>query len=454
MNSPVEVVIFSDSSEQLGSAGVLDPQTGNTLITYKSGGVVPPRSLCVLGNDYLLSADQKKPLLHAWALNSHEPVHQGIRLVTPGRVSALAATPDGSYCIIAVEEKLYVWQIASGCLLAVADMHFSRVNVVKFVDDGSHFVSAGEDCMVAVWSLAQLVSADVGQVVVHDPSKRTEPRHIFRDHSLPVHDLHIGRGGMHARLFTASMDRTCKVHDLASNMLLLTVVFESCLTAVIVDPVESEAFVGTVTGDVYQFSLREPPRALEQLVHRDKNVKMFTGHKGAVTSLSVSLDSLTLLSGAEDSSIIFWHIPSRQATKTVSHKGPVTNAFFCLASKQIFAENFRPHVVLHSLQRSIAANMKELVVDVITTEENDGSYEQEPQQYASLESVSYEAEYLQKIVELKKINAMLYKFAAEKLLQPFADAVAEEEGTVQRTDAPSLLKKKKKKRIRKKMGKK
>ena len=34
-----------------------------------------------------------------------------IRIVCPGRVSALAATPDGAYCVAAIAEKIHVWEV-------------------------------------------------------------------------------------------------------------------------------------------------------------------------------------------------------------------------------------------------------------------------------------------------------------------------------------------------------
>ncbi|XP_063239651.1 WD repeat-containing protein 18 isoform X2 [Bacillus rossius redtenbacheri] len=446
MNGPVEVVVLSDASGQLGSASVLDPQTGNTLITYRGGGPVPARALGLLGGDHVLCADEKRPLLHAWALHSQEPVHRGVRLVTPGRVAALAASPDGTHVVAAVAEKLHVWQVASGCMVGVAEGHAGAVTAVRFLDDGSHFVSAGEDCAVAVWSLAQLAS--VGRAAVHEPGRRTPPRHVFRDHSLPVSDLHVGAGGARARVFTASADRTCKVYDLSSGTLLLTVVFDRCLTAVAADALEGEAFVGTAAGDIFQFSLRDPPRGREQLVHRDE-AKMFVGHTGAVTCLSVSLDGATLLSGSSDRSVVLWDVPSRQAVRTLPCKGAVSNAFFHLAPRRLFSEPSGPRVTLHSLQRSTLANARELVVDVVTTEET-GLEPEDPS--ASLEDASSELEHVRTIAELKKINALLYKFAAEKLLQPFTDAVGQTDETAA-DDPSSVQNKKRKKRIKKKKAK-
>nr|CAD7587448.1 unnamed protein product [Timema genevievae] len=320
MSHTTEVVVTSDASGQLWSGCIWDPHTGNALMTYKSGGVAAPHCLSLLGSDYLLTADTTKPLLRVWALNSHEPVQQGIRLVVPGRVSALATSPDGLYLVAAVDCKLYIWQINSGDLLSVAARHFLRITVIKFTDDGCLFASAGEDSMVMVWSLQSLISQ-------HDAnmSLQQEPLYSYSDHALAVHDIYIGPGGMRSRMYTVSADRTCKVYDLSSGTLLLSMAFDSRLSSVTVDPTETEVFVGTIQGDIYQFTLRQPPRDIENFMLETSPAKSFVGHKKTVACLSVSQDGLILLSGSEDGIVMLWHIPSRQSTKTLVHKEEATD---------------------------------------------------------------------------------------------------------------------------------
>ena len=46
-------------------------------------------------------------------------------------------------------------QVSTGNLLAILDKHYQAVTCIKFTDDGSHFVSAGQDNLVIAWSLAR-----------------------------------------------------------------------------------------------------------------------------------------------------------------------------------------------------------------------------------------------------------------------------------------------------------
>ena len=46
-------------------------------------------------------------------------------------------------------------KVASGNLLALLSRHFQRVSCLKFTDDGSHFLSCGDDNLVMVWKMAR-----------------------------------------------------------------------------------------------------------------------------------------------------------------------------------------------------------------------------------------------------------------------------------------------------------
>ncbi|KAJ9590239.1 hypothetical protein L9F63_016626 [Diploptera punctata] len=419
MTSCVEVAITSEGTGQLWSACVWNPRAGTTLMTYKGGGVAMPRSLCLLGADYLMLSDQTRPILQAWPLNSQTPVFsKGIRLVCPGIVNCMAVSPDGNYCVTAVAEKLHVWQMSTGRHLAVAVRHFQSVNCVKFTDDGSHFVSGGEDGCVLVWALAYLISENVGDIVFG----HTEPRYMFSDHALPVKDLYVGHGGIRARLISVSADRTCKLYDLASGTLLLSLIYDCGLTAVTMDLTEMEVFIGGVDGLIYQFGLHSPPRMREYYLSKEQKAKTFSGHTKAISCLSTSKDGLTLLSGSLDACVMLWHIPSRQCIKLLQHKGPITNAFFTIAPKNIFSEEIKPSIILQSFKKGTDVNEKNAAVSVRNKESN--WYEEPDEGYDNLKHIPAAKQeqvddnaLKEQIVALRKINSDLYNFAKKSILQ-------------------------------------
>ncbi|KAI5640266.1 WD repeat-containing protein 18 [Phthorimaea operculella] len=299
MANLLEVLVTCDSNNTLWSCSVWDPHTGTNLMSYKGGGTAESRTLSFIADDYIAAVEKTKPILHVWPLNSQQTV-QGMRFILPGKASALSISRDGAYCVAGIDEKIYLWQIASGSLLTIINRHYQKVTMVKFTPDGKYFVSAAEDGMVMIWALTTVAAHPEVELVTQTMAGQHDPVYIFSDHSLPVTDLCISKTGMHGRLCTVSSDRTCKIYDLTTGEMLLNTVFDVPLSAVTFDVLELNIFVGTTEGNIYQLSLTNPPRNRDMLVNTDKDCPTFTSHTKAVTCLSVSLDGETLMSGSND----------------------------------------------------------------------------------------------------------------------------------------------------------
>lgn len=65
-----------------------------------------------------------------------------------------------------------------------------------------------------------------------------------------------------------------------------------------------------------------------------------------MTCLSVSTDGSVLLSGSHDETVRLWDIQSKQCIRTVTFKGPVTNASIMLAPVSMLSSDFRPSLPL------------------------------------------------------------------------------------------------------------
>lgn len=76
--------------------------------------------------------------------------------------------------------------------------------------------SGGEDGLVCVWKFSHLVSANYMYLGIKssDGANSVKPVYTFSHHSIRITDLFVGGGGLRARLFTASADKTCKVSTL------------------------------------------------------------------------------------------------------------------------------------------------------------------------------------------------------------------------------------------------
>lgn len=417
MSDCVEVAITSDSSDQLWSCCVWDVRTGTHLISYKGGGAPGAHTMAIINNQFVLTGNMVKPMLHIWPINRHEPV--STRFILPGRPTATAVSPDGNYCLVAVQETIYAYQLATGAMLATVSRHYQAVIVLRFTDDGSHFVSAGQDGMVLVWNLAHVVRVYQKQTV--------NTLYAFSDHALPVSDLYVGKGGMKALVCSVSVDRSCKLYDLTSGSMLLNVVFHEALSSVTTDHLESNVFVGTSDGPIYAFNLCSPPRTKEFHVDRKQQQKsVFLGHTKTVSCLSVSIDDETLISGGADENVIVWHIKSRQQLRIIPHKGTVTNAFFMLTPKAMFNQEVKLNLLFQSFHKMVYPSDKidELVVE---TEVHEVVREALPVGDASASSCIMStssannqeeiARLRKEIQHLKMVNKEMYEFTVKSIMR-------------------------------------
>lgn len=353
----VEVIISSDNTDQFYTNAVWDAKTSNQLMGYRGGSAAKSNTVAFINFNFIVSANASKPLIHIWPINSQEQM-QSARLVTPGKVNALAVSSDGNYCVCGIAELVYLWHIPTGKMFASLSRHFQNVSHLQFTDDDSYFISAGQDGMVLVWSLADVLSGHV------------QPKFTFSDHSLPITGLKVGLGGSRATLYTASLDRTVRLYDLAQGQQTAVLMFRNGLTSIAVDRMETSIYVGTTEGEVICFSISTPPRTLEyHLEDHDMN-HSFRGHAGHVTCISLSMDSETMLSGGQDGNLIVWHIKSKQILKTMKHKGPVTNAFFTITPPNMFNPEFKLQLHTAPFQRILESpdTLADVPIRVVTKE--------------------------------------------------------------------------------------
>lgn len=91
-------------------------------------------------------------------------------------VGAVTASPCGGFLVAGgASGTIYIWDVASGRLLRSWAAHYKAVTALMFVGGSGLLVSGGEDTLVNVWQLADLLD------VTLDPSsiQYTRPAPLY-----------------------------------------------------------------------------------------------------------------------------------------------------------------------------------------------------------------------------------------------------------------------------------
>jgi pre-rRNA-processing protein IPI3 len=253
----MEVLITCDQfPESKTSLNVWNPQTGTKLLSLR-GPPAAPHSLTFIRDEGFAVVEQGKPFIHLWQVGSS--LQTSKRILCPGKPGPMALSPDGNFLAVAIDEKINVWQPATGRIVTVINSaHYRPVTVLKFTDDGSYLISGGQDGMVLAWKFIMLVSG-----------ASSTPTYSWADHSLPVNDIHVGTGGRKSTVFTVGEDRFLKIYSLMTGTLLLSVAYPVSISSVVADRVEMAVYLGAVDGTIYQLNVGAPPRSLEHHVSSD-----------------------------------------------------------------------------------------------------------------------------------------------------------------------------------------
>ena len=180
------------------------------------------------------------------------------RSPAPERLWCVELSQNFDYCVAGgASGHCFVWDATNGELLNTWPAHYRKASVVRFTHDGAFVVTAGDDAIVNVWSLASLVASPVvGRV----RERELAPRWTMSAHTMPITDLQCSRGAA-PLVFSASIDRTVKAWDLANNCIVLSLALASSVNCIALSPCESLLFVGLSNGAVRRVHLYGAPLA-------------------------------------------------------------------------------------------------------------------------------------------------------------------------------------------------
>lgn len=316
---------------------VADAATGGQLYVFKQNRAARSGSAAIARSGHVAVAQAGKLAVHLLAWGKDVPAFK-CHVAEP--MGPLVATKCGNFLFAGGHSgKVYVWDVKTGELVLVFDAHYKAVSALALTSDDSHLVTAGEDAVVHVWRLVDIldepdVSSSFQQGLL--------PMRSFTEHALPVTDLHVGRGGVNARIYTASLDRTCKIWSLNSSQSLFSVSCPSHVNACVADAMEYRLFMGCGDGKVYTLDLNAAASSVTaahaRLAAAGENGQVweanggarlpdaFEGHEGEITVLRVDATGAFLISGDDRGAVRVWDALSRQSLRTLQFfKGRVSS---------------------------------------------------------------------------------------------------------------------------------
>lgn len=296
------------------------------------------RSVTRIGtSDCIISSMKREAAIYMWLSGQKAPY---VKCRLAETMGPLLSSPDGTYIFAGGSSgTIYVWESWSGLLVRSFHAHHKAVRCLQMTDDFGFLLSGGDDAVLSAWPILDIVNVD------DDGSTTIRDFHSWTDHLLGITDLHVGRGGIRSRAFTASVDRTARVFEICTKQLLFTIACDIFLTNIVVSPSESIMFLGAGDGiiiavDLLFVAAQSYTTAGEVVMDTGEGRFKLTGHSQAITGLILSDGGTTLLSSSEDGTIRVWDYRSLQCVNVVDLKSPVS----CI----ILTEGFEPSMIANA----------------------------------------------------------------------------------------------------------
>ncbi|CAI5706536.1 unnamed protein product [Peronospora effusa] len=348
------------SSNQENELLIVDASTGSQLYCFKNCRSAQNGVHAMPRTDHLIAVQEGKLALNLYNWGKDMPVY---KCHVAEKMGPVTTSSCGNFLFAGAESgKVYVWDVKTGELVTVFDAHYKRVSALGLTSDDSHLITAGEDALVHVWKLVHLLD---------EPNAATSfqqgvtPLVSFTDHVLPVTSLHVGLGGVNARIYTSSLDRTCKIWSLNSSQCLYSVSCPSYVNSCVADPMEQRLYMGCGNGRIYALDLNAAATSVTAASARIASASTglvagnggnvspwgpeallpdsFDGHESSVTTLQIHASGAFLVSGDVNGVVHVWDCLSRQSLRTVKlFKGKITALVLCPRPRHLFRQAKTP----------------------------------------------------------------------------------------------------------------
>uniref|UniRef100_A0AC35TKF9 WD_REPEATS_REGION domain-containing protein n=1 Tax=Rhabditophanes sp. KR3021 TaxID=114890 RepID=A0AC35TKF9_9BILA len=363
--SSEELLLVSCSSPDPFSTVIVDTKSGSAVWglkghEFKSGNGCQSVSPLGKTGDFMLLTEKDDKWLHVISTNSKNRFNQVSNLIEPLEIMIVNA--EGSMVFGSAGNKIYVWQVVDGTLLAIFEDHYQKITCMELSSDNALLVTASADGNVHVFNVSDIYCAR------ESPMGRPVPIIEFRPHALAINGMAITKGD-NPRIITVSEDNGCSIYSLSKKVILLKITADTPLKACAIDSCESRLFISNESGKIALIELfNRLNNNTEQLIvtlGTTPNVGMFEGHTATVTVLTLNTDGSMLASGDVEGNYRLWDIASKQPLRSANMKCAVKTMKFVPNWDSLSSSNYvMPKKKFSYFQRMVGA-LKENVVPVV-----------------------------------------------------------------------------------------
>jgi pre-rRNA-processing protein IPI3 len=200
------------------------------------------------------------------------------------------------------------------------------------VDPTSNFIISGSsDATIHVWSLPQLLAFSKPPSTGRGQRAPNSPLLSFSNHRTPVTAIALGHSSSRCNFaVSTAADNTAVVWEYTTGLVLRTFLLPSTAISIAVDPADRAFYVGYDSGNVQQIDFYESSSIQHPLydtrlqttpsqIAAEHQWTAPSGETGAATSLGLSYDGMTLLSGHSSGSVLSWDVARGKYTSTVAN---------------------------------------------------------------------------------------------------------------------------------------
>lgn len=221
---------------------------------------------------------------------------------------SIAFSPNGEIIASGSDEPIIrLWDVKSGECSKTLRGHTGRILSVTFSQDGQTLASGSDDCTIRIWNV------------------RTGKCQILEGHT--NHIWSVVFSGEGNTLFSGSADHSIRLWDISNSTCVNTLKSHTgCVRALQFSPNNKLLISSSDDKTIRIWDLQD--KLQQDKLKNNQCLRILSGHKNAVFSISINHIDGTIASGSTDQTVRFWNIQTGDCLKTL--KG-YTNSVFSVA---------------------------------------------------------------------------------------------------------------------------